>query len=386
MGRPGDQEDLMSVRAFLVRQPLAANLVLVLVAAFPAFARAQVPAPEPKSGPELLQRLRAADLTLDEAAVLVPQLVVQPVALRLAASDALRNHYLELLKAHGRACQQLQRDVAKVVAARLKAGAGKREAEAVDAARRAALQVSRRNDLTKELIHSDIDPLVTQLEAALWPTSETLRAAEPALTAGHTQLVCEREQLARARALYVEAGSELALDPDASKHFVKVPPPSPPPTPAALADEWLVWTLLAMPLSARDRKALEGNEALRATSDPEEFAGTTALNRLRFLLGLPLLRIDDRLGKAARDHANDMVTHGFFDHTSPLPGKKTPGDRAARFQTSGGAENIAQGHDTGPSAIRGWWYSPGHHRNMLGDHGRTGLGRCEQTWTQMFGG
>jgi hypothetical protein len=378
----------MSLRPFVSWQPL---LVALVLGAAPALGRGQEPAPpppatEPKTGAELLQRLRAADLTLDEAAALVPQLSVQPVALRLAASDALRGHYLDLLKQHARSCQELQRAIAKQVAARPKTAAGKPDAETIETTRRAALQLSRRSDLTKELIHSDIDPLVAQLEAKLWPAPEELQADEPALAASHQALVTEREHLARARSLYVESASGLALHPDAAKHFQKVLPPPPPPSPAALADEWLVWTLLAMPLSGRDRKALEANEALRPTSDPEEFAGTTALNRLRFLLGLALLRIDDRLGKCARDHASDMVTHDFFDHTSPLPGKRSPGDRAARFGTSGGAENIAAGHDTGPSAIRGWWYSPGHHRNMLGDHGRTGLGRCEQTWTQMFGG
>ncbi len=163
-------------------------------------------------------------------------------------------------------------------------------------------------------------------------------------------------------------------------------PPAPPPTAAALDDEFTVWTLLAMPLSARGRRALEANELLRADSDAEEFAGTTALNRLRFLLGLSLLRIDEKLTAAARDHSTDMVTLGFFDHSSPVAGKHTPWERAARFGTSANAENIAAGHGTGPSAVRGWWYSPGHHRNMLGNHARTGLGRHRETWTQMFGG
>ena len=77
---------------------------------------------------------------------------------------------------------------------------------------------------------------------------------------------------------------------------------------------------------------------------------------------------------------------GFFSHTSPVEGKRTPSDRAARFGTSASAENIAQGQPTGPAAIRSWWYSPGHHRNMMGAFARVGLGRSEAYWTQMFGG
>ena len=38
-------------------------------------------------------------------------------------------------------------------------------------------------------------------------------------------------------------------------------------------------------------------------------------------------------------------------------------------------ENIAAGQDTGEGAIHAWWHSPGHHKNMLGGHGRVGLGR-----------
>ena len=102
--------------------------------------------------------------------------------------------------------------------------------------------------------------------------------------------------------------------------------------------------------------------------------------------GLATLRIDAKLGNAARDHSVDMRTQNFFSHDSPVDGKRTPWDRAARAGTSAGAENIAAGHDTGKSAIRGWWYSPGHHKNMLGNHARTGLGRSEGLWTQLFGG
>jgi uncharacterized protein YkwD len=33
-----------------------------------------------------------------------------------------------------------------------------------------------------------------------------------------------------------------------------------------------------------------------------------------------------------------------------------------------------------------WWHSPGHLKNMMGSHGRVGLGNFQKTWTQMFGG
>jgi len=88
---------------------------------------------------------------------------------------------------------------------------------------------------------------------------------------------------------------------------------------------------------------------------------------------------------AARDHAKDMVEKKFFAHDSPVPGKKTPWARAKRFGTSAHAENIAAGANTGADTIRLWWYSPGHHKNMMGGHARVGLGRHKKTWTQLFG-
>jgi uncharacterized protein YkwD len=80
-----------------------------------------------------------------------------------------------------------------------------------------------------------------------------------------------------------------------------------------------------------------------------------------------------------------MQRLGFFAHESPVEGKRTPGDRAAKAGTSGGAENIARGQRTAKSANQAWWYSPGHHKNMLGGHARIGLGRKDDFWTQMFG-
>lgn len=146
------------------------------------------------------------------------------------------------------------------------------------------------------------------------------------------------------------------------------------------------WELaLATPMSKSHRNVLLANYKLADQIDPEELLGVRVLNLMRIRLGLTPLPIDVRLCDACRDHSLDMDTLGFFSHTSPVPGKTTPGQRAARFKTSGNAENIAAGQDTGAGAIRAWWHSPGHHKNMLGGHGRIGLGRYRSHWTQLFG-
>ncbi len=149
--------------------------------------------------------------------------------------------------------------------------------------------------------------------------------------------------------------------------------------------EWLA--LLATPMEKADRLALAANRELRGRLDAQELSGVARLNARRIHAGLGAVRIDVRLGEASRGHSQDMVEHGFFSHSSPVAGKETFGQRARLAGTSASAENIAAGHDSGEGAIRAWWYSPGHHRNMMAaGHRRIGLGRCEATWTMMLGG
>ena len=91
------------------------------------------------------------------------------------------------------------------------------------------------------------------------------------------------------------------------------------------------------------------------------------------------------MGEAADQEWKRPFPAASFAHESPVEGKRTPWDRAARFGTSASGENIAGGQTTGAGANLGWWYSPGHHKNMLGGFGRVGLGRSGELWTQMFG-
>jgi uncharacterized protein YkwD len=140
-----------------------------------------------------------------------------------------------------------------------------------------------------------------------------------------------------------------------------------------------------MPMDADTRRVLALNAQLAARLDPEEARCVLDLNLTRNLLGLDALQIDLALTAAARDHCQDMETLDFFSHESPVEGKKSPQDRAERFKTSASAENIAMGTLDGAVANKMWWHSPGHHRNMLGDHERVGVGKHGRHWTEMFG-
>jgi len=126
--------------------------------------------------------------------------------------------------------------------------------------------------------------------------------------------------------------------------------------------------------------------ARKAELPESERIGIEDLNLMRLLVGQTALRIDLKLCEAARGHSEDMKTLGFFAHDSPVPGKRTPSARAAKAGTSGGGENIYMGSTSPLAANKGWFYSPGHHKNMFNSgYGRVGLGNYGSHWTQMFG-
>jgi len=143
---------------------------------------------------------------------------------------------------------------------------------------------------------------------------------------------------------------------------------------------------LAAPIPPATRQILAVNARLANQIDEQEARAVTALNLTRTLLGLAPLELDLRLCAAARDHANDMKTLNFFSHESPVPGKTAPWDRAKLFGTTASAENIAAGYPDGNAVNEGWFHSPGHHKNMLGNHKRVGVGRVGMHYTQLFGG
>jgi len=345
---------------------------------------AQEPAAVPASS--LLTRLSARDVTIEQARDVAGRLRDHTLPVRTSLYDALRKAYTDQRQQCDRSREHVLQRFAKAVPATQQDLLGKGGEAKVDAARRAARSITARQDLSKEMIHAELDPLLADLRGRLLPTSAQVFAHEPELTA---EVEALRQKVAALDAwcdLCLEAAHQLDAEPDGRRHVERAGLPPLPPSDRGLDDEFARACLYALDLGAADRRALEDNEALRDHLDAEEFAGTLELNRIRMALGQNALRIDEKLGNAGRDHSKDMATLGFFAHESPVEGKRTFSDRASRAGTSASAENIAAGQSTGAGAIEAWWYSPGHHKNMLGSHGRTGLGRYDQTWTQMFGG
>jgi uncharacterized protein YkwD len=95
-------------------------------------------------------------------------------------------------------------------------------------------------------------------------------------------------------------------------------------------------------------------------------------NQTRAAKGLPLLRENAKLDKAALGHSNDMVAAGYFDHTTP--GGTSFVDRifaAGYVKRDGGwvlGENLAWGTgdlSTPDGVMSSWMNSPGHKANIL---------------------
>ena len=95
-------------------------------------------------------------------------------------------------------------------------------------------------------------------------------------------------------------------------------------------------------------------------------------NRERARHGLPKLRENPLLRRAAERHTDNMVSERFFDHTSPSGStmveriRRTGYTKRARGWALG--ENIAWGSGSFATAAqihRSWMKSPGHRANIL---------------------
>ncbi len=118
----------------------------------------------------------------------------------------------------------------------------------------------------------------------------------------------------------------------------------------------------------------------------EEKKVVTFTNEYRLMMGLPYLRIDRLIVKAARTHSYNMSKRGFFAHEDPVDGTNPFKRMANAGYSDGSGENIARGMFGPDGAFLGWYNSSGHHRNMLSQiHTEIGVGVFDTFWTQNFG-
>jgi hypothetical protein len=347
-------------------------------------AQADDPPPQPTS--TLLIRIKSTRISLDQAEQFASELQRRKTRARLQASKILRDHFLRHRKAFRKLMARTSLKIEKLAAKGQKTLLGKQGSTDVEKLRTEALATSRSSNLSKQMIQSEIDPRLKELRQLLHPNLSQVLAEDEKIEDAIEDLHEKHADLREWFAIYASMTAGLELHEDTTKHFAKYPFPEDPGTANRLDESIEFMAFTGLPMTPSDRKALLENRSLQDETPYEEYLGTLELNRIRHLLGLSLVRIDTKLSDAARDHSKDMHTLGFFSHTSPVEGKQRFSTRASNFGTSAGSENIAAGRRQGKGAITSWWYSPGHHRNMLGNHRRTGLGQYESMWTQMFGG
>jgi uncharacterized protein YkwD len=101
------------------------------------------------------------------------------------------------------------------------------------------------------------------------------------------------------------------------------------------------------------------------------------LNRVRARRGLPPLRLNRKLARAARRHSRDMVRHRYFAHNSRNGRSPFERMRATHYVPRNASwwlgENIGWGSGSlsEPAAmVRAWMHSPPHRANILSRHFR----------------
>jgi len=117
------------------------------------------------------------------------------------------------------------------------------------------------------------------------------------------------------------------------------------------------------------------NTDVMPTSDNVELIRAAVLclhNQIRQKNGLPLLKDNAKLRKAANSHSSAMVNEGYFDHTSPdgdsFVDRIIGAGYAKRNDGWTLGENIAWGTGDLSSAkgvMDAWMNSPGHKANIL---------------------
>ena len=118
----------------------------------------------------------------------------------------------------------------------------------------------------------------------------------------------------------------------------------------------------------------------------------TLVNVERKKANLQPLTLNSKLGQAAQNHTNDMVSKSYFSHTSPSGGTMVSRVKATGYVYSTIGENIAAGSSTADATMTQWMNSPGHRANILNPKFRElGVGYAPSNdqyryyWTQVFG-
>lgn len=89
------------------------------------------------------------------------------------------------------------------------------------------------------------------------------------------------------------------------------------------------------------------------------------MNAYRAEQGLPPLRIDARLTRAAEDRVQHMEELGYWAHKSPDGMSPFVWVTARDYPYATAGENLASGFETAGLLVESWMESPGHRANIM---------------------
>ncbi len=116
----------------------------------------------------------------------------------------------------------------------------------------------------------------------------------------------------------------------------------------------------------------------------------SGINAARADAGLPALRENSRLTRAAQAHACDNAGRGSVSHTGSDGSDLTARLRGEGYRFSAAAENTGRGFGSAEAAVDWWMSSSGHRANILMDGLRdigvgVAMGDGKPHWVINFG-
>jgi uncharacterized protein YkwD len=108
-------------------------------------------------------------------------------------------------------------------------------------------------------------------------------------------------------------------------------------------------------------------DATRSFRDPESWRQKmlAAVNRERAAKGVPPLKREPRLDRAAQAHADDMLKRSYYSHDTPEGKSVMAREQAAGYIAYEAGENIARGQFSIEEVMKGWMGSSQHREHLL---------------------
>lgn len=136
---------------------------------------------------------------------------------------------------------------------------------------------------------------------------------------------------------------------------------------------------------------LAGCQSSTADKTPEQptplVPAQYTLEQVRIDAGVPPLKRNAALTRAAQAHAEDMAKRGYYAHTTPEGVTFDKRISDAGYCVASMSENLTEKAQTEERAIEMWMNSPSHRKNMLnGKFTHYGMGQAGGYWVLDLGG